>query len=1209
MTNDTSMDSKLSPSGVGGPEQAFSPARLQTASSLDPPSQSQTNDTDSKQTHSDKPLAAAQMSKSPGRPKLHILERQEGNLHLKQPPPLAPIITGLTRNDSGSIRRSKSSVQPPSSRMAMSMMKDPPQVPDDQLMALYQHRAPKTKRGLSKSLHADNDPGHAHAHPSPQQQQQHQHAPPPPPGAMGLHRQSGTLNISGHNPSSSAAAAAATAKTIMNKKMSPVRRMMHIHHAPKHAHPLPPSPAAAARPPPFPVSQETMKLAERANFYNRKQRQEQRKLKEQQQLRKQTQLKKEGNNLSGSDEDQATVLDLSAAYSDDLGDDSIIGSPSFALANKVLHSDITNHSTSTSPSARARRHSVMPKDLVSVATLEPNGSIAGRRTAKAALAGFRRGVARNKSKKVIEDTLALTSVRRGLSANGHQRPALMRGSFTSEFSGMQVTFDKGCSTHSIVSSIGYNPASYRSLENSAHLSDLVAQGSGELDDGRNVSRGSGFSPKLQTHEERESKGNLNDSATSLDINSAVSPPTRKEFEERQSRRTSVKVIRSGDDESVASRASPGLGMNSTRRGSGVGAGLRRTSGRPSGAALGRRPSRDGGIHIPLPKLVDSTKLNMRNKIKRERDKERSELWGDILNDQNDIIMRLALQMSKSDTEPEVTRAQQQPELHTGTERSPSRLPTVSVTTLDAQPDPWMSKGGDGGGWQEEEDIYAALQVATEESKKTTLYAQPDPWMPRGGSGRGLQDDSMDAALQIAIEESKKTTSYAQPDPWMPNGGSGGGWQEDPMDAALQIAIEESKKIGRPGPVRADSDRELELILAVSRLEAEELDRRRHAGSFTLSQGSQASEHKREKLVPLAPLESNAEPKPANSDDAEAEARMDLAKKLSKQEHDFEISRRPVRAAATGEQKAPREREGSALEYSVDSRSLIMPSEILDDDDERSTQRRLGMVSAPAIEGGPEAEAFALAIAQSKIDSTGESRSMAQGSADMLEGLTEEDMLVYALELSRRTPGARASVEISTVTEARSRTSVAPSASPPRLPASQPADSEHAYPLGANYNLGMGTSVPPYHYLPHPGMLVPPQPYPCYFPYGMPMPPPQFYQAYPPVMPQPYPNYFPYGMPMPPRGHPQPHAHYECGAAMESGLGSRSTQQPSWADSDDAATRMAIEESLSAVGRQQPLPSDNGYYERGGVKEIDSVQPSSDDDAALRLAMAISRETT
>ena len=1000
---------------------------------------------------------------------------------------------------------------------------------------------------------------------------------------------------------------------------------------------------------PFSVSEETLQAAAMANQIQRQQRNQQRQKIKMQRLHQQQQemqrrqeeqmlleeqlLKKSngGDGVKGLAEDD---LGISISGSDSLEDDSIVKSSSFAIASKVLERETFPELTRTGHSkggmSRVRRSSVMAADLASIVSdnkmpvSEPRPSLgAGGRSLRrptSALATRRQMFTREKSSRVIQNTATLSSFRSGVSSvtmDSAMKAAALRkaqqraAAIPLRFDIKQVTLDNPSSSHS---SIGYNSASMRSiLDNSAHFNGSILPGTPigrEFKDSKHSGAYHSYNPQLAPHIESDSVSALNQSNASIDASSAISPPSRDEMRKRResirinppaprrpSHRPSLKG--GGDDMSQISRLSGAVSQASVRRrpSNASKRGLRRA---PIGNADAYNGINAGESPIPVPTLVDPTKFLRQAKKENEKNE-----WDQVLVDQNDLIMKLACELSQRENEDLVKKQQQ---LHPPKSSQPKG---VTQTTSG------------------QSSIQSVLNGSQFSIQQQML----------------IQQQATSGSSPYAVQP-----SYATP--------SG-----EPMDDALKLALEESKRVNHRSQLsKTDSERALEVALEVSRVEAAEFDRQRHAIPLSLDLSSPPSKdnEKKERLAPLAPMESSGAASTAGS---EAAGTMDIAIKLSKQEHEHEVSMRRPKGQLTAALTAPvhdhevrlpknsghngkrpkkgnNSHHGSALDYSMSTtRSLVMPSEMLEDD---SVIRSEPPRQSPSTTGGDDAlslalamslldatpaprsptpmnagagsrttrsqqristdrgesdEHLALALAMSKMDATTtHSGGTLDTPVDPLQHLSQDESMAYALELSRHTPGA-----FDSRLETPRGNSSTPAASPPRVvasrpmfttPSPQPPSRQQQYahvpppqfypPMTPQY---MHYPIPPQPFSPAPSFYSQPfSPSPSYASYHMPPP-----QQYPFSPPPPYPSY-------PPQP-PQQHYHYpdhQSYGTPPTPFPPPPVPPPRPPDTQDEALKMALAASMADA------------YSATSAKASATPTTTVTDDDSLALALALSR---
>jgi hypothetical protein len=290
-----------------------------------------------------------------------------------------------------------------------------------------------------------------------------------------------------------------------------------------------------------------------------------------------------------------------------------------------------------------------------------------------------------------------------------------------------------------------------------------------------------------------------------------------------------------------------------------------------------------------------------------------------------------------------------------------------------------------------DSIEAALRLALQDSRHSGL------------SGAARESETTDPALRLALQASMQDF---QPTPVRVDGS---------VEQALLLAIEQSKKESTTQlAVGDESDRALEIALEMSLVEAKEHDRIRQAQLLYAALEDSLPEGAPEKVAPQAPESTAVQPTTL-----EGQGTLEVAMQLSKEEYDYEVSKRQEKQSGSqrvghGEttqkssntcasaldyraRTAPRHNDmgrhchlddGLALRSTLND-VLVTPSE----DDDGSTGRR----TAPVTEADLD-EALAFAIAVSK------------GDAGAAADLSPEESMAYALELSRRAPGAHYSME-------------------------------------------------------------------------------------------------------------------------------------------------------------------------------------------------------
>ena len=385
---------------------------------------------------------------------------------------------------------------------------------------------------------------------------------------------------------------------------------------------------------------------------------------------------------------------------------------------------------------------------------------------------------------------------------------------------------------------------------------------------------------------------------------------------------------------------------------------------------------------------------------------------------------------------------------------------------------------------------------------------------------------------------------------------------------------ESQKEADRTLARVDSDRELQVVLEMSRVEAAENDRRRLENQLYRDLSESYAGVEEEKTAPEAPPEFD-----------ELSGTMEVAMKLSKQEHEHEMAMRSHKAPsfiqAIGQDSAPSTRGASSrnqdafMEYSQSTEQsgiaraqqpmalenasprIVATAELVDD--------AIMMRSSPSVVDESEGdEAIALAMALSKMNS--------EARVDPGPPLSQEESLAYALELSRREPGAHGSSIERPMTNRVDGRRGRPS-SPTNVDRTNPVTlSRHSHSLNSA-NLQHPYQV----YYPHPYAYPypPPYQYPYPQPFQQPYPhvypsypaPPVYHQVYPPPFPQPYLATYPLPPFQPP--YPPPHLH----------------QQP-----------YPI----------QPPSFDGSESAGGGLPSSISAHSSRDEEEAVRMAMELSR---
>lgn len=914
---------------------------------------------------------------------------------------------------------------------------------------------------------------------------------------------------------------------------------------------------------------------------------------------------KEGDELDAS-------MDLEDLANDsimDLANDSIKNGQSFALASKHLlnskrPSDPRMDVDLPSGSQRQKRQSVMmQKDMSQMAiedpaafnriVSEPGGALPAANPA-AALRDKRRSMTRDRSSQVMLDTATLQQSTRhtGISsltddhpdvkaavANATKRsPKWSSGRTTfpgnvrpGQVSNDTVSLDNAVSVHS---SVGF--ASARDLLGfSGHLK--VAPESGFP---RSTSGGN-YNPQLQPHIEQISVlSGGNNSTRSLDASSVVNPPTRDQVRSRHTRPSMLSV---------------GNGSVSNLDASSI-------VNPPSRDEVRSRHTPRASIIVPDGASVASSLVSAgarrRTSIMRPAPQNAVAAVSSRVANGNQPGVRRTSRTSVASAGLSVGAAARRRSKQTN-------IPTQKRSTEDLAKAYVLLK-------QKEEkqkntiltdqnDLIMEMAIKQSmEEHQMKVRAQQEPHFYREAEAQRTvskpqAEEELDPALLKAILESENS----QPAPLK---------KADGPDEATLMAILQSQNDVQSEPLaRVDSDRELKIALEVSRVETIENDKKRRANQLMRELGEGLSELPTETKVPAAPRET----------DAEAAGTLEVAMRLSRQEYEHETSKRAgargtgaTRIGPTSPRASHSERD-SVLEYSVSTQhdgtvqgfsrsgrmaalsvvgstpSLVMPP--LEDD--HSTG--LGP-SRPRVPATDPDEALALAMARSKMD-VGEGA----GNATTPD-LSQEESMAYALELSRRTPGAHESTLGTQSSTAPTRTMPEPSTQY-QTPTSTSDRFHQPYPpTSAAQPYNALPYPPPYQYPYHQAYCPQPYPPPRYPPY-----PPAYQQPYPPPFQQPYPPPYPppYQLPYPPQPYAHPHApqpHYypppppPFSAPMISAPPTYSYTVP--ADEDDEAFRMAL-----AISR--------GDAQAAGSKpshRIATTTSSFEDDESLALALELSR---
>lgn len=1088
------------------------------------------------------------------------LSRQTGSHHLAHTPvlPVQDAIDSYSKDSFGNTTLSTKTGIPhhpnPAVAVARRRSLDPYQVPDSQLMAMYQNPVPATANGIR------------------------QRQPSGPPTAIHV---GGPPNAAPRGPRNA----------IMNRMGLATQR--------------------------FPVTEAQRQKAAKMNQERRQlklQQKQQQQQQEQQRMLQMLQAKealenrfnaeqeeqksnytgKRGESEGSNEEFDASAMSLSIG---DLEDDSQIAGTRSRLVSKVLQgsrspSDPRIEADIPSGTQRQRRQSVIQKDMSSLAIAdpaafdgiraEPGGSLPAAKAMRDKRMNFQSG----RSSEVMVTTAALSN-RSGMSASAmddddakaaiagmrRKAPKWSSGRTTfpvgvsqiSRLPNDTVALDSPISTHS---SLGYNSASQRSiLESSTHHSLPKPNNN--------------YNPQLKPHQESESVlSGGNQSASHLDASSVVCPPSREQVRSRhlsttrrsshqaqgdtpsvassrisvanqssvaangsrRRRRASTQVLSRGDAISVASSRVTTASQLRVRRQQRPslqsGAGLRKV---PIDGGLAQRGSRHGDIPVPKCKQ-DPARDHILKSLMLEKEKEQSGVWGDIMGNQENIIFELACKLSMAENQLKVHQ-QQQPDLN----RQMQANATSSRSMFDL-------------------DIPTSI----------------------GGNAE------IDPQILSDILDFEKKMQQAR----------SGAYDET---EAIRIAMFESQKDARQETLtRVNSDRELEIALQMSRVEAIEHDKKRLANQLFQDLGESLPDLEKESSAPAAPLEVNDE----------VAGTMEVALRLSKEEHDHETMKRSRKGPSVqsieqtnddvrGPSRNVRSSmQGSVMEYSastqhggtnnsstqlrgintfgVNTPRTVSQAEMLEED--------AGMLIRPSVSGRPAAnqsedEAFNLAMAMSKMN-TG-TNEVAVSGGDELPALSQQESLAYALELSRRAPGAHGS-NIETPTSSSVGASGGHSSPPTRPQLMPPPQPQQPYypPQYQSYSPHPYLSYPYHGYPPaYPPQALPP---PHYYPY--PYYPPPYYppqqQMYPP--PHPLQVQYPYSPP------PQPFADgRSVGPSATAGVGSWAPASLLHASSpdEDAAMKMALARSRES--------------DSGGVDSGISTTALADD-KSLAIALARSR---
>ena len=1130
----------------------------------------------------------------------------EGTLSPTRPRQLEPSLSSLPMSKTnpakqismvGNVKKLK---QPPPGSQTQTPLKTQPQTQKQTPLQTQPHQA--AHENFAGGL------GHVRPHNPPQK----------------LHRQKGNLHV---NAAASAATPLPGNIFVQNRKIPGVA-MQRPH----------------GRQPPFTVSDETIQAAAMANQIQRQQRQNQRQKLKMQRLQQQQQemqrkqilaenerAKQQQLDNSGTSGDSNSEQDVSIALSDDLGNDSIVGSSSFRLAHKVLEREVlpeltrTGHSRGSMSRAQpSRRISKMEKDLSSIVSdpalkmpaSEPGAAVSTRRVvpakASSALAKRRRMFQRKKSSRVIHNTATLSSFRSGISsvtmdeamkAAARRKAQEQAATMPLNFDIKQVTLDNPSSTHS---SLGFHSASMRSI-----LDANFAQFSGEasteeLQNTKHSNCYGHFSTQLTPHLEGDSAtGGLNNSTNSLDASSAITPPTREQMRKRresvraQPRLAGHRPSLQGDERSQVSKTSQvskisvAPSLLSRRRTSGTSAGLRRLP--PEKGGNGQNLVFEQSP-LPVPTVVDPAKF-MRGLNKEAK----KDVHHKVIDEQNDLIMKLACQLSAQENQNKVQKQQQ---LHPP--KSPEKRFTDGEVTCRS-------------------------------------HSTPEPVSIHSGS----YNTQLALLLQQQIASGSDHLASLPSQTTVPN-------SFDATDTALRLALEESKKdiFCRPQLVDAESDRALEVALEVSRREAEEANRYKHAHAIPYSldlssQPLQRKDERREVLAPKAPLELKG-----TAVASEVAGTLDVALELSKKEYDFEVAKRHRRgkiiptAANSADHRKELEQE------------LVMPADMLEDDSSirdwkapasspsagedhalaiaLAASRMDALTSPPSIPAGLSREAprrpnryirsdtkrnaadlqrrnhpsadtgeidetLALSMALSKMEMYTIDDNTKDAPEQIALRLSQDEAMAMALEMSRRAPGAFDSPFAS-----NSRSS------PPCTPARQPLAAtrptsmpppHHGYssipdpniytrspiPFSPVPSFTTSAAFPQYyeqsHYNPHP--FSPPLIHPAYH-----QPPHSYYQ-----------NAFSHHQSLPPQhGYPQNpsplqsyHGHPDYCSYYSPPATPAAPQVPAASDDQDEALKMALAMSYQEAFGEPPANPQNS-----------TAALSSADDDSLAVALAISR---
>ncbi|CAB9520322.1 expressed unknown protein [Seminavis robusta] len=500
----------------------------------------------------------------------------------------------------------------------------------------------------------------------------------------------------------------------------------------------------------------------------------------------------------------------------------------------------------------------------------------------------------------------------------------------------------------------------------------------------------------------------------------------------------------------------------------------------------------------------------------------------------------------------------------------------------------------------------ALLVAIEESNRVR-----GP-QPSSQSTSHEKDRALEIALQMSLQEASENDRIRS---------TGQTYQEladspaatEPQTLEPQAASSAAYRASGPQPSSHEKDRALEIALQMSLQEARENDRIRNAGQTYQELADSASSAAY--VVP-----------PDDVEIADAST-MEAAMKLSKETFDFEVSKRAgatqveaVRNPAVASSRQNRQRTStadSALDYSVSTGaqndsfarnpSLGIPSELLED-------------GPSSVEASGRDEALSLAVALSKMNNR---------SADAAaNSLSHDESLAYALEMSRRAPGAHGCME-----------------TPPDRPGQhsqhpRSADSQQQHPFNfqqayqeqrtPQYPPAFPPSYlqpfqPPYPFQPQPYLQHPQYPPPMYAPPPMFQPLPYQVPPYQPYQPQPYPppGYQP---PMYPQYYQQPQqqpyfppnqlpfrqnpsvgtnplsgsfAQTLSASSFDTGAASSNYPPRSAGEDNDAALKLAL-----ALSAEDARNSNNRRREPRGTGG--PVSSMAADDKSLALALELSR---